>query len=163
MARVVPRPHVLLVPSPSHGHTIPFINLSKKLASQGITVTFVSSDKHIASLEHAKGSQDADGLDIKFVGLPGGPATFVDLFDEENDRKMAAMLSDLIEKLVRKSDGEVQRLKAVSAPCCIISDMFGGWTHAVAKKFHICSHVLFTSPAACASMQLQVWHLDLST
>lgn len=155
--------HVLIVPSPSQGHTIPFMSLTKYLVTHGVSVTFVSSEKHIASLEHAKSSLDAGQFDtIRFVGLPGGPANFVDMFKLGSDEKMTRMLSDLLERAVRRAEGreveagELPALDIVGVPCCIISDMFGGWTHAVAKKFDIPSHVLFTSPAACASMQLQV-------
>jgi hypothetical protein len=165
--------HVLIVPSPSQGHTIPFMSLTKHLVTHGVSVTFVSSEKHIASLEHAKSSVDAGQLDnIRFVGLPGGPASFVDMLKSGSDEKMARMLSDLLERAVRRAEGreveagrygELPALDNVGVPCCIISDMFGGWTHAVAKKFDIPSHVLFTSPAACASMQLQVQPHERST
>ena len=165
--------HVLIVPSPSQGHTIPFMSLAKYLVTHGVSVTFVSSDKHIASLEHAKSSLVAGQIDsIRFMGLPGGPADFVDMFPKGKDEEMTRMLSDVLERAVRRAEGKevetgrygvLPALDIVGVPCCIISDMFGGWTHAVAKKFDIPSHVLFTSPAACASMQLQVQPYERST
>lgn len=153
-------PHVVLVPSPQKGHTIPFMILTKQLVRRGVRVTFVSSDKHIASLEETKGRQGKDqpGMDtVRFVGLRDGPASFMEMIEEASDRRMAAMLTEwmAMAMAVTKPEKPCNGIRD-DAPCCIISDMFGGWTHAVAKKFAIPSHVLFTSSAACAAMQLTV-------
>ncbi|KAG0584698.1 hypothetical protein KC19_3G228900 [Ceratodon purpureus] len=161
--------HVVLVPSPSKGHTIPFMILTKQLVRCGVRVTFVSSEKHIASLELAKENQEKVqcGMDmVRFVGLRGGPAGFAEAIEEPGDRTMAAMLTEWMAVAMAKASreehssgvGEVSTLGdgRSAAPCCIISDMFGGWTHAVAKKFAIPSHVFFTSAASCAAMQLTI-------
>ncbi|XP_073386803.1 UDP-glycosyltransferase 86A1 [Physcomitrium patens] len=143
------QPHVVLVPSPLKGHTIPFIILTKQLVGHGVWVTLVSSDKHIASQEQDK---------VNFVGLREGPSNFMEAISEVSDVRMAEMLSEWLRMAMEmpqklKSDGHSQ---ARAAPCCIISDMFGGWTQDVEKKFEIPNHVLFTSPAACAAMQLTI-------
>jgi UDP:flavonoid glycosyltransferase YjiC (YdhE family) len=159
------QPHVVLVPSPSRGHTIPFMILAQQIVQHGMRVTFVSSDKHIASLEQAKESEEKKVDMVRFVGLRDGPANFAEAIEEASDQRMAAMLTEWMTTATAmamanrekqsNSFSDVDDLRS-AAPCCIISDMFGGWTHVVAKKFAIPSHVLFTSPAACAAMQLTV-------
>lgn len=78
------QPHVVLVPSPLKGHTIPFIILTKQLVGHGVWVTLVSSDKHIASQEQDK---------VNFVGLREGPSNFMEAISEVSDVRMAEMLS----------------------------------------------------------------------
>ena len=37
------QPHALMMPYPAQGHVNPLMNLAKKLASQGVTITFINS------------------------------------------------------------------------------------------------------------------------
>ena len=37
------KPHVLMMPYPGQGHVNPLMDLAKKLASHGVTITFVNS------------------------------------------------------------------------------------------------------------------------
>ena len=36
------QPHALMMPYPAQGHVNPLMNLAKKLASQGVTITFIN-------------------------------------------------------------------------------------------------------------------------
>lgn len=44
------KPHMVMVSIFAAGHATPFLLFAMRLAAEGVTVTFVSSDKHIAEL-----------------------------------------------------------------------------------------------------------------
>jgi hypothetical protein len=70
--RAVPPPHIVMVPISAPGHAMPFHHFAKQLAACGITVTFVSSDKHISQMRDALGTLDCtrEELPLRFLGLP---------------------------------------------------------------------------------------------
>ena len=81
---------------------------------------------------------------VQFVGLRNGPSNFAEAIKKASDQRMAAMLTEWMTTATamamanreKQSFSDVDDLRS-TALCCIISDMFGGWTHVVAKKFAI--------------------------
>ena len=61
--------HVMMLPSLGHGHLIPFMQLAKKLAAKGLTVTFVVTFHHISSLQKKVSEAWEGGLDIHLVEM----------------------------------------------------------------------------------------------
>jgi hypothetical protein len=43
-----PPPHLVMVPTPGLGHENPFLQVARRIADEGIIVTYVSTDRHIS-------------------------------------------------------------------------------------------------------------------
>lgn len=184
--RSIAPPHVVMVPLTAPGHASPFLHFANQLAASGITVTFVSSDKHISHLGEALGTLDCtrEGLPLRFLGLRDGaeelptPASpqqkIVNLFNplqflncrdfapgcylSEHPTKEVAI--KLLEELVTDvGSPESQKLRGVAAagpPICILHDMFNTWVQVVADKLYIEKDLLFASPVHFLATYLQV-------
>jgi hypothetical protein len=59
----------MMLPSLGHGHLIPFMQLAKKLAARGFTVTFVVTFHHKSSLQKKVEAARETGLDIHLVEM----------------------------------------------------------------------------------------------
>ncbi|KAL8487240.1 hypothetical protein ACS0TY_023785 [Phlomoides rotata] len=75
-----PKPHAIVFPYPYQGHINPTINLAIKLASKGITVTYVQPEfiHHTTSKAHRADVLDVFvdarklGLDIRYTIISDG-------------------------------------------------------------------------------------------
>uniref|UniRef100_A0A6N2KHZ1 Glycosyltransferase n=1 Tax=Salix viminalis TaxID=40686 RepID=A0A6N2KHZ1_SALVM len=156
------KPHVIFVPYPLQGHVIPAVHLAIKLASQGLTVTFINTQAihHQTSKAQPNGEPDIfargreSGLDIRYTtvsdGLPVG-------FDRSlnHDQFMAALfhvfsahVDEVVGQIV-KSDDSVR---------CLIADTFFVWPSKIAKKFGLVYVSFWTEPALVFSLY---YHMDL--
>jgi hypothetical protein len=45
-----PPPHLVIVPTPGLGHENPFLQAARRIADEGIIVTYVSTDRHISQV-----------------------------------------------------------------------------------------------------------------
>ena len=63
------QPHVVIMPYPSKGHSIPILHFARKLSALGVTITFVNSYEHIKP----KDFLSIEGLDKLRVMKIGGP------------------------------------------------------------------------------------------
>ncbi|KAG0629975.1 hypothetical protein M758_1G143900 [Ceratodon purpureus] len=181
----IPPPHVVMVPMSAPGHAMPFVHFAKQLAACGITITYVSSDKHISHLREALGTLDytREGLQLRFLGLrdseeelptSGSPQEkIIDLFNpipflvsrdfapgcypSERPEKIVAI--KLLEELVIDvGSSESQKLRGVAPagpPMCILHDIFTTWAQVVADKLHIEKHLLCVSPVHYLAGNLQ--------
>ncbi|XP_010557349.1 PREDICTED: UDP-glycosyltransferase 86A2 [Tarenaya hassleriana] len=158
--------HALLIPYPFQGHVNPCVHLAIKLASQGITVTFVNTDyiHHQITSNPINGSSSGDifagfrsesGLDIRYAtvsdGLPIG-------FDRSlnHDQYQASLLhvfsahvEELVARLAGDGDGGVNVL---------IADTFFVWPSAIARKFGLVYVSFWTEAALVFSLY---YHMDL--
>eukprot|EP00250_Pteridium_aquilinum_P026202 c32551_g1_i1 orf=53-334(+) len=63
-------PHVVVFPFPAQGHINGAMDISKKLAMLGVSITFICTEAYIASM--IKQGFDTGGLPIRLLGLPDG-------------------------------------------------------------------------------------------
>ncbi|GLJ43471.1 hypothetical protein SUGI_0903810 [Cryptomeria japonica] len=61
--------NVMMLSSLGHGHLIPFMQLAKKLAARGLTISFVTTFHHIPALRNKVESAREVGLDIHLLEM----------------------------------------------------------------------------------------------
>ncbi|KAH9312492.1 hypothetical protein KI387_027527 [Taxus chinensis] len=141
-----------MFPFMAQGHFIPFLRLAKPLASQGLTVSFITTTMSASKLQsHAVGS------DIRFVRLslpyirgqlPAlestdclSPTEGQQLFISSH--KLSVPFERWLEKIIAET---------AQKPACIISDVFVPWTTDSASKFRIPRVVFHTTGVMAASL-----------
>lgn len=151
------KPHVVLVPFPALGHSIPFLDLAKLLALHGATVSYVTTPANVSRLEGAMAEAQSAGLDICAVVLPT-PA--VEGLQEGRESaevipsvdvlfNLAKKLAEPFERWFHQQFQEDEEETARSRPICIISDIFMLWTLHTGEKYGV-PRVLFNTCGAFA-------------
>jgi len=136
--------HVMMLPSLGHGHLIPFMQLAKKLAAKGLTVTFVVTFHHMSSLQKKVDAARESGLDIRLVEMEV-TRDELDLGKVNSNSVQWHQLPPLLAGnerlqepfhrfLQRYLGGEVSGSLAAPRLSCLIADFLLGWASAVAKK-----------------------------
>lgn len=159
--------HVMMLPSLGHGHLIPFMQLAKKLAAKGLTVTFVVTFHHISSLQKKVDAARQSGLDIHLVEMEATKDELA-LGKVNSNSVQWHQLPPLLagnERLQEPFERFFQRYlagqvsSALDAPPlkCLIADFLLGWASAVAKKFDIPRVCFDTSGMFGESVQQIVW------
>lgn len=158
-------PHVVVIPSPTAGHAIPFLHFAKNLAAAHVTTTFVCTDRYISELKASLAYLDitSQGSPLRFSNLRDGSAhlthreyQFAVLESRDEEERMVKLLAELIEDI---SSPESQKLRGVppaAPPVVILHDMFTSWCQQVGDHFHLEKHMLFVSSTAALSVELQV-------
>jgi hypothetical protein len=153
--------HVVLFPSPGHGHLVGFLALARllrlELPDDATTVTLVSTPRNVATLRSS--CNDSSGISFHALpfepsdhGLPAGcestgslpvPA-FIDFFEafESLEPAFDAYLSGLVREAAAEED------------VCVISDAFAAWTACAARR-HGCAHAVL---ATCGAFGVAVIH-----
>eukprot|EP00253_Pinus_taeda_P035026 PITA_35026 len=166
MARNPESLHALLFPYPAQGHINPMMHLAKKLASKGVTVTFVNTHhrhQRITKANNHSAKQDYPlenealnvGLDIRSVQISDGlPLDF--------DR--AARLIDFM-RSVDNMAGELERLlqnlnKTGPAISCVIADSSLPWSCEVTKKLGVPWILFWTQPTFLYSIHYHAHLLE---
>ena len=159
-------PHVVVMPYFTAGHAIPFLRFAKHLAAAGITVTFVSTDRHISELVAEHGTRDLTntqaGLPLRFVELRDGKAHLThDLLAREFKKpqtwqEMIQLLEELIVDVGSAASWTLRGVSPASPPVCILYDMFSTWGYEAARKLHIEGHLLYASGMQVLSIAFQV-------
>ena len=166
------RIHVVLIASPQAGHTVPLLQLARALASSGVIVSIVCTDLHLEELKAAKAVSPTHDPNIRLVALQDGTAlssaTFLDMVRDQPslEARLAECLDLVLGKMLMSGEHGQQQQSTddddtlnfgATPPCCLISSMFViGWTHDVATKHHLESHLLITSNATLLCFALQV-------
>ncbi|XP_028765363.1 UDP-glycosyltransferase 83A1-like [Neltuma alba] len=145
------RPHVLVLPFPAQGHVNCLMNVSHKLAQNGLKITFVNSDyNHKRMMKAMKDDEIKERLTLRFVSIPDGMGPE----DDRNDlaRLCLAMLSTMyseFEKLLENNNTECgDRIT------CVVADVSMAWALEVAHKFGINAAVICTASAALLALKL---------
>ena len=115
------QPHVVIMPYPSKGHSIPILHFARKLSALGVTITFVNSYEHIKP----KDFLSIEGLDKLRVMKIGGPV----LPGDEIARPLPMV--DASERIIQDFEELVGILictPGLPRPACLLCDMFLGWT-----------------------------------
>lgn len=119
--------HMVVLPYPAKGHSIPLLHFAKRLHSLGITVTFFNTFNHMTD-EHFR---TLDGLDssMRVVSLGTTP--------QEGEGKGSLPYVNHVNDLVGETEDLMQKLiveNPSAPPASIISDMFLGWTQASVSR-----------------------------
>lgn len=159
-------PHAVLVTSTTAGHAIPFLRFAKRLAAAGITVTFVSSDKHISELLAEHGTRDLTntqaGLPLRFVELRDGDAHLkhhlfgLKLRQPQGAQKAIQLLEELIVDVGSADSWTSRGVSPTCPPVCVLYDMFAAWAYEAARKLHIEGHLLYVSNVQTLAIALTV-------
>jgi len=127
--------HALVIPYPAQGHITPMMQFSEKLASRGLTVTFVTTYHAHAQITkaHSKDSQVQPGLDIRSAQISDGLSL---------DFDRSARFYDFLRSLEINMGGELEQLihnlnKTGPPISCVIADTSLFCTLDVTKKFGI--------------------------
>ncbi|KAG0562121.1 hypothetical protein KC19_9G120000 [Ceratodon purpureus] len=157
-------PHVVMVPSSSSGHAIPFLQFARRLAAEGVVTTVVTTDRHVRELEKTVRSTDLtpQGEPLRILGLRDKK---VEISHDEWRRQVREVPEEKLEvmRLLREAVTDVGspqswKLRGVapaSPPVCILHDMFVPWAQEAAEKLQIESHLLYVSAAAALSVDLE--------
>ncbi|KAK4369808.1 hypothetical protein RND71_009283 [Anisodus tanguticus] len=129
------QPHAVLIPLPLQGHINPFTHLAMKLASKGLTITFVSTESTHQKIATAQSLKDDEnpfsnaqesGLDIHYAKISDGfPLSF--------DRR-------------------------ANAGQFVEADSFHVWAPTIAKKYNIVNVSFWTEPATVLTVY---YYMDL--
>ncbi|CAH2060350.1 unnamed protein product [Thlaspi arvense] len=147
--------HALLIPYPFQGHVNPFVHLAIKLASQGITVTFVNTHYNhhqINSGDIFAGVRSESGLDIRYATVSDGLPLGFDrsLNHDQYQSSLLHVFSAHVEELVATLIGEGVNV--------MIADTFFVWPSVVARKFGLVCVSFWTEAALVFSLY---YHMDL--
>ncbi|KAF3601017.1 hypothetical protein F2Q69_00034547 [Brassica cretica] len=124
--------HVMLVSFPSQGHINPLLRLGKLIASKGLLVTFVTTEKPFGKkMRQANEIQDGS---LKPVGLGFLRFEFFDdgftLDDLENKQKSGLLFTDLEVAGKREIKKLIKRYEEMKQPVrCLINNAFVPWGH----------------------------------
>lgn len=151
------RLHALLIPYPFQGHVNPFVHLAIKLASQGITVTFVNTHyihHQIGSGDIFAGVRSESGLDIRYATVSDGLPIGFDrsLNHDQYQSSLLHVFSAHVEELVASLVGEEDGVNVM------IADTFFVWPSVVARKFGLVCVSFWTEAALVFSLY---YHMDL--
>ncbi|KAJ0027263.1 hypothetical protein Pint_35674 [Pistacia integerrima] len=156
-------PHILIIAYPLQGHVIPVVNLALKLASNGLTITFVNTHSihhQQTRAQHNKTEDDLfaearkSGLDIRYRtvsdGLPLGFDRSLnhDQFMESLLHVFSAHVDELVGNIVEMNP-EVS---------CLITDTFFVWSSMIAKKYNLVNISFWTETALVFTLY---YHMDL--
>lgn len=141
--------HALVIPYPTQGHITPMMQFAKKLASKGLTVTFVNTHyRHRQIIEaHSHSTDQVDsihqnlGLDIRFAQISDG-------LPLEYDR--SAKFYEFM-RSVDNMGGELEKLilslNQTGPPIsCVIADTLLFWSLHVTQRFGIPWVSFWTQP-----------------
>lgn len=133
--------HVLVVPYPAQGHIIPLLELSRRLASQGLKVTFV-----VTNFSHGKVKDCEKSTIVKMALIEDGLCT--------EDREKPGRLSEwVLKEMPRKVEELVDEINGGDEEMiigCVIGDHTLGWAMDIAERKGIKRAAFF--PAAAANM-----------
>ncbi|XP_042031714.1 UDP-glycosyltransferase 86A1-like [Salvia splendens] len=143
--------HAIMIALPYQGHLNPFVDLAVKLASKGITVTFVNTEHAHHQIARSQELPDA-GSNIFAAALDIRYATISDGFPLDFDRDLnfidywESFLSDFPSR-VAEFVGHIISSSDPSVPSFLVSDTFAAWPAMVAQKHNLVNVSFWTQPA----------------
>jgi len=158
MAAHNPRPfHALVIPYPTQGHITPMMQFAKKLASKGLTVTFVTTHyRHHQIMKAHSHTDQVDPIhqDAQNLGLDIRSAQISDGLPLDCDR--SAKFYDFM-RSVDNMGGELEQLildlnRTGPAISCVIADTLLFWSLEVTKRFGIPWISFWTQPTVVYSI-----------
>ncbi|KAG2699858.1 hypothetical protein I3843_07G207000 [Carya illinoinensis] len=147
---MISKPHIVIFPFMSQGHTIPLLDLSKKLSSRSLKVTIITTPSNSSSIRSYTSQYSNIHLrEISFPHiheLPHGCENTSQLQSIDQlllflraTKKLQAPFEETLEDLSKHQD----------PPTCVISDSFLGWTNDSCRAFGV-SRLVFHGMGAFA-------------
>jgi hypothetical protein len=157
-------PHVVVATNAMSGHAIPFLQFARRLASEGVVTTVVTTDRHVLELRSSLGTTDwtAQGVPLRILGLRDGKESLTHrewtdrMRDREVELEVVRLMQEAVIDLGSPSSRHLRGVEPATAPVCIVHDMFVPWAQEVAEKLGIEKHLLYASNACALSLALQV-------
>eukprot|EP00253_Pinus_taeda_P012513 PITA_12513 len=152
MARNPEPLHAVVLPYPTQGHITPMMQFAKKLASKGVTVTFVTTHHRHQQITkahtHSAEQEDPIEQEAHNLGLDIRSAQISDGLPLDFDR--SARFNDFM-RTVDNMGGELERLlhnlnKVGTAISCVIADTILPWSFEVTRKLGIPWISFWTQP-----------------
>ncbi|CAK9155275.1 unnamed protein product [Ilex paraguariensis] len=160
------KPHAIMISFHLQGHIIPYVHLAIKLASKGLTITFVHTQSIHQQIIKAQSDNTPAGTDIfseaRTSGLDIRYMTVSDGLPVEFDRSVKSEqywesflnvfpvnIDDLVGEIVRREP---------SSELFLIADTFYLWPEKIAKKYNLVNVSFWTEPALVFNLY---YHLDL--
>jgi len=162
-----PPPHLVMVPTPGLGHENPFLQAARRIADEGIIVTYVSTDRHISQVlnrpefVHLRRSSSSSQI-LRFVNLRDGMGHVAErefyliMRTQEVVTKLTQLLEEVVIDLCSPETEKTRSVASAPPPCCILHDMFSTWAQDVADNLQLAKHMLYVSPACCLAIVFQV-------
>jgi hypothetical protein len=159
-------PHLVMVPTPGLGHENPFLQAARRIADEGIIVTYVSTDRHISQVlnrpefVHLRSSNSSSQL-LRFVNLRDGMGHVAErefyliMRTQEVVMKLTQLLEEVVIDLCSPETEKTRSVASAPPPCCILHDMFSTWAQDVADNLQLAKHMLYVSPACCLAISFQ--------
>ncbi|KAI5058797.1 hypothetical protein GOP47_0026967 [Adiantum capillus-veneris] len=129
------------------------MDLSRKLASLGVSITFVCTEAYISSM--LQQGFHAGGLPIRLHGLPDGlpqEKNMTDTLEQAHvmiraTESMGPALQELLNKLNMNEEGRV---------VCVVYDFILWWVGRLAKELHIPAYIFNSFSASFCSYLLHI-------
>ncbi|KAL5546132.1 hypothetical protein UlMin_005819 [Ulmus minor] len=155
------KPHAIMIPIYLQGHITPFVHLAMKLASKGITITYINTEAIHQQITKSQPSDEdifararSSGLDMHYRTISDAfPLGFDRLLNNNQFQEgilhvLPAHVDELVGNLVREDP-------SVS---CLILDTFYTWTSKIANKYDLVNVSFWTEPALVFTLY---YHLNL--
>ncbi|GLJ32959.1 hypothetical protein SUGI_0663680 [Cryptomeria japonica] len=144
--------HIMAVPFHGQGHVFPCVELCKRLAIRGITITILADPSIAPSLQiTAKQAHETLGINIGVLEL-SQPEEEEGKNDEAEDQQHPELFG---EHLVKPMEAILQALDR--PPVCIIGDVMVPWVTGVCNKLNIPRVSFFTSGACSLAFEYAIW------
>eukprot|EP00253_Pinus_taeda_P036154 PITA_36154 len=149
--------HALVVPLPGQGHINPMMQLAKKLASMGISITFVLTnswhqiitDAHLGHGVDAFAHARNLGLNIRMVAIPDCvPGEFERWSKIQQFYGSLGNMEGPVEELIH----DLHRQPNVTPVSCIVADTYLTWAVPLAKKLNMLSISFWTQSISMFSI-----------
>jgi len=146
--------HALVIPYPTQGHITPMMQFAKKLASTGLTVTFVTTHHAYAQITKAHSEDSRVQLEAPDLILDIRSAQISDGLPLDFDR--SAKFFDFmrsVDNMGEELEQVIHKLNNTGPPVsCVIADTALFWSLDVTKKFGIPWISFWTQPTTIYSI-----------
>uniref|UniRef100_A0A0D6QR55 Glycosyltransferase N-terminal domain-containing protein n=1 Tax=Araucaria cunninghamii TaxID=56994 RepID=A0A0D6QR55_ARACU len=141
--------HLLMFPWLAHGHIPPFLELSKRLANDGVKISFLSTPSNITKIRPSLISSSSSGM-MGQIDLLQLPLPFVDGLPPqvENTADVPNEMEGLLKKALDSLEKPFENLLERISPDYVIYDFSQYWAATVAARLGIPSvffHVMNAS------------------
>ncbi|XP_022895143.1 UDP-glycosyltransferase 90A1-like [Olea europaea var. sylvestris] len=129
-----PKPHVVLFPFMSKGHTIPLLQLARLLLCRGCALTLFTTPENRPYIVQSLSGDDITIIDLPFPGnIPGIPPG-IESTDKLPSMSLFFSFARATKLMQPYFEGALQKIPHVT---CIVSDLFLHWTVESAIKFGV--------------------------
>ncbi|RVX08750.1 UDP-glycosyltransferase 90A1 [Vitis vinifera] len=128
------RPHMVLFPFMSKGHTIPILHLASLLLHRRVAVTIFTTPANRPFISQYLAGSEASIVELPFPEQVAGVPAGVESTDKLPSMSLFPPFAQATKLLQPHFERELENLQPVT---CMISDGFLGWTQYSASKFGI--------------------------